>query len=71
MSYGIKAIAESGANRYAAMQDSQKRAVAVAAALEVIHALATNPGPATPDLEKEFDKLSKYADQIQQAISNR
>lgn len=44
------------------------RGHAVAAALETIAALAAS-GNTSVDLEKEFSKLSAYADKIQEALA--
>jgi len=48
--------------------DEDKRAYAVAAALEVIGLKASQSGTHLTLLEKEFERLSSYADQIQEAL---
>lgn len=53
---------------HATRQDSIKRAYAVAAALEVIALKASQSGAHMTHLDKEFDRLSIYADQIQAAL---
>ncbi|MBI6895714.1 hypothetical protein JET64_02720 [Pseudomonas putida] len=47
------------------------RATAVAAALELIAARITSPTLKQAQLEDEMDNLSKYADQIQQALNQK
>lgn len=49
----------------------QRRAFAVAAALEVIAAKATQSGANSTHLDVEFGRLSGYADQIQAALAVR
>lgn len=46
-----------------------RRANAVAAALEVIAAKATQSGAHVTHLDVEFNRLAEYADQIQAAIA--
>ena len=53
-------------HRYSALPAEQKRAVAVAAALEVISAKASGADATT--LKVEFENLSMYADHIQEAL---
>ena len=62
-----QAMLDSTSNAYSA-QD--KRAFAVAAALEVIAARATGPS-GNVNLSYEFEQLSRYADQIQEALAAR
>lgn len=57
------------ASPYSTDDAKQRRAYAVAAALEVIHARAGTSGQSAINLEYEFGKLSSYADQIQQALA--
>jgi hypothetical protein len=64
MPASIEKLTELGGHRYSALPVEQKRALAVAAALEVISAKAT----ATAGLKSEFENLSFYADQIQEAL---
>lgn len=45
-----------------------KRAHAVAAALEVIALKASQSGAHLTQLEKEFERLGSYADKIQEAL---
>ena len=49
--------------------ENHQRGRAVAAALEVIAARASSSAPV--NLEQEFDNLSKYADQIQEALKTK
>lgn len=60
----LNAITSAGEDRR--IEPSQKRALAVAAALEVIAAKASSAEGAT--LSHEFAQLSTYADQIQAAL---
>ena len=46
----------------------QRRAYAVAAALEVIAAKASQSGAHVTHLDREMGRLSVYADQIQEAL---
>ncbi|MFK3815096.1 hypothetical protein ACI2KG_00550 [Pseudomonas sp. NPDC089407] len=48
--------------------EEDKRAYAVAAALEVIGQKASQSGAHITHLDKEFERLSTYADQIQAAL---
>ena len=64
MSIAIDKLTELGGHRYSALPAEQKRALAVAAALEVICVTAT----AATGLKGEFESLSSYADQIQEAL---
>ena len=47
---------------------NEKRAFAVAAALEVIAAKATQSGAHLTNLDTEFGRLSDFADKIQEAL---
>lgn len=47
------------------------RATAVAAALELVAARITSPTLKQAQLSEEMDNLSKYADQIQQALKQK
>ncbi|UPF01763.1 hypothetical protein MXB02_14265 [Pseudomonas mosselii] len=60
----LNAITSAGEDRR--IDPSQKRAYAVAAALEVISAKAASPEGT--NLTHEFEQLSTYADQIQAAL---
>lgn len=64
MPIAIDKLTELGGHRYSALPAEQKRALAVAAALEVISSTAT----AATGLKVEFESLSLYADQIQEAL---
>ncbi|MHB2048874.1 hypothetical protein [Pseudomonas sp. VEM90] len=66
MPTAIDKLAELGGHRYSALPDEQKRALAVAAALEVISSKAS--GADATSLKTEFGHLSTYADQIQEAM---
>ena len=66
MSITIRQSMLDSANQAYSEQD--KRAFAVAAALEVIAARATGPS-GNVNLSYEFEQLSQYADQIQQALA--
>ncbi|MCX2891632.1 hypothetical protein OO258_25735 [Pseudomonas sp. DCB_BI] len=66
MANAIDKLTELGGHRYSALPDEQKRALAVAAALEVICAKAS--GADATKLSVEFGSLSAYADQIQDAL---
>lgn len=66
MPSAIEKITELGGHRYSALPDEQKRALAVAAALEVISSKAS--GADSTSLKVEFGNLSMYSDQIQAAL---
>jgi hypothetical protein len=57
------------ASGYYSANTEGKRILAVSAALELIAARASNSTPF--NLEPEFNNLSKYADQIQEAINKK
>ncbi|GAB5339668.1 hypothetical protein [Pseudomonas fluorescens] len=67
MASAIDKLHEMGVHRYGALPDEQKRAVAVAAALEVITS-TVNASEDRALLGIEMNNLSKYADQIQEAL---
>ncbi|MFC3608221.1 hypothetical protein [Stutzerimonas tarimensis] len=58
------------ASEYSSDEAKGRRAYAVAAALEVIAARAAGPSGEV-SLEYEFEQLSKYADQIQEALAKQ
>jgi len=64
MSEISKSIVAAGNND---TNEDHHRRYAVAAALEVIAGLAASGNPST-NLSLEFDKLSSYADKIQEAL---
>lgn len=66
MPAAFNALAETGNYRYSRLKDEDKRALAVAAALELIALNVT--GAADGMLESELDNLSAYADKIQAAL---
>ncbi|WP_224795837.1 hypothetical protein [Pseudomonas fluorescens] len=66
MPAAIDKLTELGGHRYSALPDEQKRALAVAAALEVICAKAS--GADATSLKVEFGHLATYADQVQEAL---
>ena len=66
MAIAIDKLTELGGHRYSSLPDEQKRALAVAAALEVICSKAT--GGDTTSLNAEFENLSTYADHVQEAL---
>ncbi|SEI23620.1 hypothetical protein [Pseudomonas asplenii] len=67
MSEGINSISTMGAHRYSALSANEKRAVAVAAALDLI-ALNIQGANSGDLLEGELNKLRGYADKIQEAL---
>lgn len=68
MSIPLKALAETGSNAYSELRPAVQRAVAVAAALEVIAARVTTSPTNGTYLENEMARLGTYADQIQEAL---
>ncbi|QDC04706.1 hypothetical protein FH041_07095 [Pseudomonas sp. SWI7] len=68
MSVPLKALTETGSLAYCELSNDRKRAVAVAAALEVIAARVTTTTTHGTHLDREMNNLSKYADQIQEAL---
>lgn len=60
-------ITDLGSNRYSSLPEEQKRCIAVAAALGLITASVSGADDRAL-LTVEMDKLSKYADQIQEAL---
>ncbi|AXJ04883.1 hypothetical protein CFN16_12375 [Pseudomonas fluorescens] len=60
------------ANYHQRVKDKDdKRALAVGAALTIIHAKATNTPASSTLIADEMDKLSKYADQIEAALKSK
>lgn len=66
MTDSIKAISVIGNLAYSKIQPITQRSIAVGAALELI--LGRVSSSATVHLSQEMDNLSKYADQIQEAL---
>ncbi|MGE8436807.1 MAG: hypothetical protein ACN6P2_09745 [Pseudomonas palmensis] len=54
-----------------ATREDAKRAAAVAAAIELIAARVASPTVKQSQLADEMDNLSRYADQIQQALNKK
>ncbi|KRW62348.1 hypothetical protein [Pseudomonas sp. TTU2014-080ASC] len=68
MSEVIQALAGFTSSNYPNASAERKRSIAVAAALELIAArVASSPVNGT-QLDEELNRLSKYADQIQEAL---
>ena len=67
MSEAIKQIGNVASNTYGFQKDGVKRAMAVAAALELV-ALNVQGGNSSNLLEAELGRLSSYADKIQEAL---
>ncbi|ALP47904.1 hypothetical protein NDR77_24710 [Pseudomonas aeruginosa] len=65
MSKAIDAILESYQR---SISDGEKRAIAVAAALQIIEAKVSNAPTNNAVVENEFNNLNKYADQILAAL---
>ncbi|MCV4343309.1 hypothetical protein [Pseudomonas capsici] len=65
MSKAIDAVLESYQRQ---KSDPEKRAIAVAAALAIINAKVSNAPTYNGIIEIEMNKLSTYADQIQEAL---
>jgi hypothetical protein len=70
MTESIRAIGVHGTNSYNSSRSETKRAMAVAAALELI-ALNVQGAHSNGVLETEMDSLSKYADIIQEALKTK
>lgn len=69
MSEAIKAVSVIGNLSYAKLQPISQRAIAVGAALELISNRVLSS--ASVHLSQELDNLSKYADQIQEALNTK
>ena len=67
MSEAIKQIGNVASNTYGFQNDSTKRAMAVAAALELV-ALNVQGANNSNLLEGELERLSLYADKIQESL---
>lgn len=70
MSDGIKAVSVLGSHRYSALVAPQQRAIAVGAALDLI-ALNVQGANSSSLIESELDRLSAYADKIQEALKDK
>lgn len=66
MSTAISALTETNSYRYSNLETEDQRAIAVAAALELIALNIT--GAADGMLESEMNNLAAYADKIQEAL---
>lgn len=70
MSDGIKAISVLGSHRYSTLATPQQRAIAVGAALDLI-ALNVQGANNSGLVESELERLSGYADKIQEALKDK
>jgi hypothetical protein len=70
MAEGIKNIGNIGSHTYRGQPPEVQRAMAVAAALELI-ALNVDQGHSSGLLEAELNALGAYADQIQEALKTK
>ncbi|MGB3123575.1 MAG: hypothetical protein WBB95_07195 [Pseudomonas sp.] len=69
MSDAIKAISVNGNLAYARLQPDTQRAIAVGAAVELISNRVLSS--ASVHLSQEMEKLSDYADKIQEALKSK